>query len=349
MTTEALVDGVYYDMPEAIYHSLPRLSASGVRNLLVSPMTFWSRSWLNTAPKDDDEKENKFRLKGRAYHARIVEGAEQFHQRFAYALDPRDYPTAMTKGDEYKSWCQDRGLKTTKLKVDEIKELIRSQRQGALIWDDLVEAHAKFHAGKTIIPNDWMIDIERGAAIVEKHPTIGACFRGGAAEVTILWTHQAEASDGSGELIRVPMKSRIDRLKAAAIVDFKTYGNHLDMPPARAIAREIAAHRYHVQAAIYYKAVDHAVAQGWIKPCNGNADGDGRPFTFVFQGTGDDPSPLARTMGRELMLVDIGRRQFEAAAETFARYTASHGGDPWITDSEIETLTNEDFPAWAGE
>ena len=34
-------DGVYFNMSEADYHALPRLSASGIKNILTSLPTFW--------------------------------------------------------------------------------------------------------------------------------------------------------------------------------------------------------------------------------------------------------------------------------------------------------------------
>lgn len=42
-----LPDGIYFGLAEEVYFALPRLSASGIQNLAVSPADFWAASWLN--------------------------------------------------------------------------------------------------------------------------------------------------------------------------------------------------------------------------------------------------------------------------------------------------------------
>ena len=37
---KALADGIYFNTPEEKYHALPRLSASGIKNILTSLPTF---------------------------------------------------------------------------------------------------------------------------------------------------------------------------------------------------------------------------------------------------------------------------------------------------------------------
>ena len=37
-------DGIYFNLPEAEYHALPRLSASEIKEILVSLATYWANS-----------------------------------------------------------------------------------------------------------------------------------------------------------------------------------------------------------------------------------------------------------------------------------------------------------------
>lgn len=76
-------DGIYYDMPEDVYHALPRLSASGIKNLLISGMDFWSRSWMNPSRR---EYERDHLDVGKAYHKRMLEGLPAFQS--CYAVEP---------------------------------------------------------------------------------------------------------------------------------------------------------------------------------------------------------------------------------------------------------------------
>lgn len=340
MTTDEMKDGIYYGMPEQTYHAIPRLSASGVKNLLISPMTFWTRSWLNPASASrDDTAERK---KGRAYHARIVEGEEAFKSRYAYDLDLADHPDAMTKAEHYKGWLSERGLKVSG-RNEELIARIREHDPDAQIWDILLASHAKRNAGKELLPPAWAREIDLAAAYIEKHPTIRHCFSGGHAEVSILWTHRSEEVDATGtptgKMIETKMKSRIDRLKERFIIDLKTMGNYMDKTPAQAVLREIANHNYHRQAAIYYRCVD-AIALAL-----GHSD---HKFVFVFQGTGDDPLPVARIMDRRMQWIEIAMREFDAACATYNRFMATHGSDPWVYDSEIEELDDSAFPPWMG-
>lgn len=339
-------DGVYYDLPEEEYHAIPRLSSSGIRNILVSPMTFWARSWMN--PKREEREVTIFMERGKAYHARIVEGLEQFNARFAYDLDPTDYPDALVKVDDMKEWIKTYNLANgTKHPVGgnkpELAARIAAIDPEVRVWDTILEQHAKENPGVKMLPAAWREPLESSAAYIERHPTIRHCFTGGAAEVTILWTETYELPDGSGQTVQVPMKARVDRLKSEAIIDLKTYGNALDRSPQRAVTGEVAAHRYHIQVATYYRAEAAAVAAGWLP---GPAE---RKFVFVFQGTGDDPSPIARIMDRRMSWIDLGMRQVEHAALIFDRFSKSHGTDPWIEDSALEHFSDEDFPPWMAE
>lgn len=48
-----LPDGIYFELPEDVYHALPRLSASAFKNMNVSAAYFWAQSWLNPARTEE--------------------------------------------------------------------------------------------------------------------------------------------------------------------------------------------------------------------------------------------------------------------------------------------------------
>ena len=68
------------NMPFDEYLSLKRLSASGIKKLLVSSQDFWTSSWMN--PNKREYKSDAFNL-GTAYHTRILEGESVFNYRYA--------------------------------------------------------------------------------------------------------------------------------------------------------------------------------------------------------------------------------------------------------------------------
>ena len=92
VTEGDLPDGIYFNLDERVYHALPRLSASGINNLLVSPATFWNESWLNPDKKDED---TPARILGRAYHTARLE-PHKFDTQFVCELDKEDYADGLT-------------------------------------------------------------------------------------------------------------------------------------------------------------------------------------------------------------------------------------------------------------
>jgi hypothetical protein len=100
--------GLYFGMSDEVYHSLPALSAHGIKYLAASPMIFWARTpWLSAkkarevAEKAADEKQHH--TLGKAYHCRIMEGRAEFERRFVVELDPADYPNALVHTDQIKA------------------------------------------------------------------------------------------------------------------------------------------------------------------------------------------------------------------------------------------------------
>lgn len=127
-----LPDGIYFGMPDEVYFAIPRLSASGIQKLLVSPATFWADSWLNAkravalagaslaamaatpeaarppyfaeidaklraafpdAAKAAPGKDaTKARNLGKAYHAARLEGPDALNARFVRKPAMADFP-----------------------------------------------------------------------------------------------------------------------------------------------------------------------------------------------------------------------------------------------------------------
>jgi len=75
---------IIFDMPEDEYHAIQRMSSSGVRNMLISPGTFWQKSWLNP---DREDKTTDAMVLGKAYHCARLE-PEKFEKRYYRGVTP---------------------------------------------------------------------------------------------------------------------------------------------------------------------------------------------------------------------------------------------------------------------
>lgn len=86
-----LGDGVYFDLPEDVYHAQHRLSSSGIQALMASEADFWAGSWMNPDRKDNDTLARQL---GRAYHIARLE-PHRFPDLYCRELTPEDRPDAL--------------------------------------------------------------------------------------------------------------------------------------------------------------------------------------------------------------------------------------------------------------
>jgi hypothetical protein len=314
--------GIFRGMPEEEYHRALALSASGIKWLRVSSLDWWARSVLS--PDYVDEETEAKRI-GKAFHARIVEGRDVFNDRYAAALDPADYPDALRTNEQLRQAIIDAGgtAKAAARKSDLI-DTLRLHMPGAVVWDSIVDAHRIRSGDRILLPADLIRRIEIAAGYIEKHPDLGRAFTGGYPEVSVFW-HDPETG--------IPCKARFDYLKAAAIVDLKSFENVFGVPVDQAVTRAIANYRYPIQAAWYLDAMRH------------HEPDVERRFLFVFQQKG--VAPLARGYLLPQMALEAARDQIRDAKELWRRCWDSFGPDtPWVDVADIREIDLTEFPPW---
>ncbi len=327
-------NGVFFGLPAEEYHAALALSASGIKWLRVSPLDWWARSPLN--PKPFEPESSDAMIAGTAYHKRILEGREAFLAAYAPSLNQADYPEALVTNEQLYQAIVDRGSMTKKsARKDELIHELRRVWPQAPIWQMMQTMHAELHSGKTLLSAELMARIEYAAAMIEKHPQLSLAFTGGMPEVSIFWTDEETG---------IPCKARLDYLKPQAVVDLKTFTNQFGMPIRKAIARQMANYRYHIQARWYLDAASLVNADGtfgWAA--------HPRTFLFVFQQQG--PAPVARGLVLDPgTIMDIARQEIDEAKAQWMRCWHTFGpGDPWVDTHEIETFDDTEFPAYIAE
>jgi hypothetical protein len=333
-------DGLFFGLAADEYHALPFLSASGIKNLLISPMDFWARSWMNQLRRNED---TEAMFIGRAYHKRILEGKAAFDDSYAPTFTPPD--DCLRTVDDIKDALIKCGVEKPKgLKGELIEQLIEIQPNAAIL-DELRTNYQLLHHGKEFLSADLIGSIEISAAMIENHPEISKCFRGGYPEVTVIWTE-----DG------LRFKSRFDYLKPRAIIDLKTFGNFMNKPVDSAIYSAMASGKYHIQAAFYLRAVKAAQAQAKPTDFPGKdewllafTECEAHDFYFCFQQKGVAPLARAKKFTRG-SLWSCGEVAIEEAIRRFKFYMAKHGEtEPWVDDAGIEDLDDSLMPVYATE
>lgn len=341
-------EGVFFNVLEAEYHSIPALSASGIKWLRMSPLDFWTRSPMNPDHAEvAASEESEFKELGNAYHTRICEGREAFDAKYVVALTVENCPDGtLVTAPQIQNALRLMRLKVGGNKPELIERLLAADPT-AKIFEVMLHDYAHRHAGKTFLDADALKRIEVAAAMIEKHPHLSKAFSGGAPEVTVCWVDNET---------KVPMKSRMDYLKPRAIVDLKSYSNPHGKPVSRAIDNAFASRRYFIQATLYSEGARHIA--GFVRdkrvdiahPLSGElAKGHPKTFLHVWQATGVAPIARGRVFPETSSFYTIGKMEIEAAQRTYAENLARYGTDPWVDTSEIDVLDDMNIPAWAAE
>lgn len=236
--------GVYFDIPNKVYHASPGLSSSGIKNLLISPLDYWVAS-VDPERVDVDTEANIF---GRAMHRRTLEGKEDFYNHYAVLPAAEDYPDTHYSFDQLKMLCTQNRVCREKTRAGTVANLVQ-EVPGIELFDDILNKFKAANEGKIILSAQQGREIEARSEIIDRHPDAQKAFRYGRPEVSIFWRDEE-----TGLLC----KSRIDYLKINASVDLKTFTNQRRAPVDRAIGMSVAQYQYHIQGFFYKRAVEAA-------------------------------------------------------------------------------------------
>ena len=241
-------DGIYFNMDEADYHNLPRLSASGMKNLLVSIPTFWAKSWLNTEDADKpDEDHTKAQILGCAYHVAIFE-PDTLTERFAGEPDLSDIKNLLTSDTAVCAELKDMG-QTQKLSGETpVMRALRlmEMEPGFSVKSVIMGEFNEGLNGQQVIGAKYWTQLLRDVERIKSNPEIYGLVNGGASEVTILWTCPES---------EIPMKARIDKLKSDLFVDLKSFANANGKPVNEAIRDQVQYYKYYLSMRNYQTAI----------------------------------------------------------------------------------------------
>lgn len=348
--------GIHFGLPKEAYQADPSFSASGCKDMLVGPLTYWIRSPLNP---DREENGTKATDMGEAFHVRLLEGDEAFKEQYAIKPDPSDYPDAIMDGKGLRERCGELGVKKGGSNA-ELCERILEADPDAVLWPKIVADWQRENEGKIALPYKQFLEVERQARLVDMQDSARKALSGGYPEVSLFWVDPETG---------VRMKARVDYMKVRAAVDLKSFSNAMDMPTDTAIARAMANYKYHVQGSVYCDGIEHAKA---LYRAKGFACVHGDPpkewmdawaapgphaFFFVFIESGDVPNVRVREfrqtetyaqMGASTNLYwQAGHAAYRLAVERYKQCMDTYGPDvPWVDPQPVRPFTDTDFPTW---
>jgi hypothetical protein len=343
--------GIHFGLDEDTYHAIHACSASGLKDLSMSSMDYWAKSVLNPDREDED---TVFKTLGRAYHVRILEGRARFQSGFGRSLEKGDYEGLIVTIDDANQAIEKAGYTPPKKGTPKpaVLRALAEAVPDALVWDALVETHAKANEGKTLIPSKSYNRIEVAAAMIEGDPYLKQAFTGGYPEVTLFWWCPRTGA---------PMKARIDYLKMRTFNDLKSFSNPVGRPIERAIDFTIASRKYYLPTVVYSEGI--AAVKQQIKELGGldcihGPDDQLKELRhwvwewahqpepeclMVFQQTGNAPVTRGRRMTRGTtyevtsFAVQMLKRRWVECAKEF-------GSDPWIDVAPIRDVVDDEMP-----
>lgn len=321
--------GIYFGLPEEIYHALPWCGSSDIKLLASIPQDYWEKSAMNELrePTNDDTAAKIF---GSAIHTCILHGEPVYLKKYGYvAGDPGKEGVS---ADGLKDWIKGQGSDPKKLKDDNIRFILEE-------W------------GMILLTERQNKQILQAAATMRANPYLIPAFTGGFPEVSIFWMEEG-----------VPCKCRIDYLKIKASVDLKSIrrGNRLlsfDQLCLRAIFSD---YHYNVQAAHYMDGRLAAKAlfdQGkvfcaddtarpsdeWLAKCLGN---DKPGWVFVFYKA--DGATIAKSFQCDFggYMITSGISAKRRAVSNYIDFMEKYGTGVWVNAEEPAEVNSEEDSKW---
>lgn len=346
-------DGIYFNMPEDEYHEIQALSASGMKDLEVSLLEYWTKRF----DPDYVRTESAAMLRGKAYHKRVLEGSPVFENEYACAFDPDVYPNALRTQNDLKVKCKELELPVSGTKPDLIARLLKYDPVFEFgILDCLIKKHDEQCEGRTQLPLDDYHQVMHAVEILERSDLMKH-FSGGYPEVVIIWTCPVTG---------VKCKARYDYLSLIKVVDLKTFANKMRKPIEVAASQAVAYERYNLQACHYMNGLETFKANRERRIfVDGKANvsrtadefvqaliGHEHYFLFVFQETGQINNCIARAFrpvtaninneywSNSQDIVHGLSRLYKNAMEKFG---TEH---PWVEPQFAYDFDDANFPIW---
>lgn len=344
---ERLPVGIHFNVPDEIYFAQDALGSTDKKQLAIDPVE-WQFKRLH-----GEDKNTPAKIWGSGLHARTLEGAEAFAERFR--APPVKPGGALVTREDLANFLKS---KAVYFKSGDTKpvlaKMVREVAPDAVIWDEVL---AKF---TDEVPEDRrltpvMVDeINLAAAWMQADPMISpimkdGTFQFGSPELTIIY-----------EINGIHCRARLDYLIPGRIIDLKRYSPWRNGNPLIGITQAIGNFRYDLQAADYLKAFERGVElyragkvfgdepyDGFLEKTFGTDDPPKWVWVFV-KGEGA-PQPRVVEMPHNLTVLKIAETQIDLAIENYRRNVVAHGLDrDWSPEPGAIRLADEDFPAWFG-
>ena len=119
-----LIEGIYLDMPNDVYHALPALSSSKLKKFIDSPAHYYREYLSSITRKRTTAMQNTFDA-GTHAHTLVLE-PEGYYERYFRDVMPIDYPDALHTAVQIEAALVKLGLKKSGTKAEKIAPKINA-------------------------------------------------------------------------------------------------------------------------------------------------------------------------------------------------------------------------------
>ncbi|MBO6755701.1 MAG: PD-(D/E)XK nuclease-like domain-containing protein [Roseibium sp.] len=343
-------NGLYFNLPEEIYHADPdALGSTALKGLVVDPVE-WQFDNLY-----EEDKDTEALIFGSALHLRMLEGRAAFERRFCEAYVPDLSGDVLVTKHDLTAWLKEHGQTgLSALRKDDLCRRVLELDPDQRIEEVERRTHAEETEGKTELKARRWGQINVACRWVQRDPLLSAVmedgtFIEGAPEVSIFYEDNG-----------VRLKARLDRMLRHAIVDLKSFAPWWRKRIQIQVVEVLERMNYDLQAAAYLRAWDHAkqaYADGTLavfgdEPVPGFLDQafdrDEPKWIWVMIKSRGAPQPLVVDWRAEIAKATAGR-EIDTAIETYRDLVAEFGRDQdWPPRHAALELFDTDLPTWWG-
>lgn len=344
--TYCLPDGIYFDLPEQIYHADTAIGSTTLMALAKDAC-----KWQYDRLRPRREVEMEYLIWGRAWHCRLLEGKAAFDQRYAKPPTPADHPDALNTTDQIKDFLRMHGQKLTGNKPDLLLRA-RELDECPPIFDEILARWKAEHPDHVELTDRQVVEIEDAVANMQRDPTLSAVMVAGslingAAELSIIVTINGVRRKGRFDYAIPPAGARVKSL----ITDLKSFTSYKGGTHEEAGIRKVYDQCYDLQVAAYmelYAEAKKLLAYGAVY---GRAPSDdflpaflnseGVDWVWVMMRRDSGMIPVTMSIDTDDQMFDHAKKVVADALDTYRFYMNEFGPDQlWTPPPKLPLRLN---------
>lgn len=341
-----LAPGIYFNLPEDIYHAVDALGSTSIKELAKKPC-----KWQYDRLRPRKEIESEFIIWGSAWHCRVLEGRAAFDDRYAKPPQPKDVPGCLTTTDELKDFLRMHGKKLTGNKPELIARA-KEVDDCPPIYEEVLAQWKLAHPDYTELTDRQIVEIEDAVANMQRDPALRAVMEAGslingAAEMSIICEIDGVRRKCRLDYSLAPAGSR----KKSLVVDLKSFTTFKGGNDEEAAIRKVYDETFDVQAAGYmeiYVEARKLLAAGLVFGDTPDPDyihsflhADGVDWVWVMMRRDAGMLPLVLSIDTEDPMFAHARNIVADAVETYRSYMAIYGpNELWTPPAKVPLRLN---------